>query len=356
MWARNRLVLMMIVGAIPSFFPFSPAIALDPQEIASQAAKFVVKIDGSGGGTGFIVRKNGNRYTVLTNEHVVRSVASYTIVTTDNRIYRIDSNQIQKFSGVDLVEVQFTSTDNYSVAELSNSSTNSLGGKVYTYGFNSITKGLPERIPQFLQGTIAGNLPNGYNGYTLTFNLTAIRGLSGSPLLDENGKVIGIYGLADHQGGITLGIPINAYARHTSTSSIKPTTSSPSSRNTKLPKNTRSNKMVFNTFSQLMSWNFDSTQNRLYFKTNAGVQPAAVLLFNPTRLVIDLPNIGFSRQLVTEKLTGDYESLTIEQYENTTTRLSLEVKSGFTINPRQVKFTGENPIDWYVSLPDPELR
>jgi serine protease Do len=219
MWGWNRFIPVAIVSIASSLLSIAPSVALEPPEIAAQAAKFVVKIDGGGGGTGFIVRKNGNRYTVLTNEHVIRSAVNYTITTSDNRRYIINSNLIRKVSGVDLAEIEFTSTTNYSAAELSNSSTNSLGRKIYSYGFNAISQGLPERSPQFLQGSIAGNLPSSRNGYSLTFNLTAMPGLSGSPLLDESGKVIGVYGLADRQGGgftVTLGIPIDIYQRYAS--------------------------------------------------------------------------------------------------------------------------------------------
>jgi hypothetical protein len=33
----------------------------------------------------------------------------------------------------------------------------------------------------------------------------------------------------------------------------------------------------------------------------------------------------------------------------------LEVKQGYTLNPKQISFTGYNPIDWSVDLPNPSL-
>ena len=45
---------------------------------------------------------------------------------------------------------------------------------------------------------------------------------------------------------------------------------------------------------QLLSWRFDSNQNRLVFTTDAGVQPKAQLIANPTRVVIDLPGISLT--------------------------------------------------------------
>ncbi len=105
---------------------------------------------------------------------------------------------------------------------------------------------------------------------------------------------------------------------------------------------------------QLASWRFDASKNRLDFKTDAGVQPRAQMLFNPTRLVIDLPGIGFPKPTITQKLTGNFRSLRVGQFDGSTTRLVLELQPGFTLNPKRVQFTGENPIDWYVSIPIPE--
>jgi N-acetylmuramoyl-L-alanine amidase len=105
---------------------------------------------------------------------------------------------------------------------------------------------------------------------------------------------------------------------------------------------------------QLASWKFDASKNRLDFKTNAGVQPKAVMLFNPTRLVIDLPGIGFPRPTVTQKLIGNFRSLRVGQFDGTTTRLVLELQPGYSLDPKRVQFTGENPIDWYVTIPAPE--
>ncbi len=105
---------------------------------------------------------------------------------------------------------------------------------------------------------------------------------------------------------------------------------------------------------QLASWKFDPTRNRLDFKTDAGVQPKAVLLFNPTRLVIDLPGISFPKSTITQKLTGNFRSLRVGQFDGGTARLVLELQPGYTLNPKRVQFTGENPIDWYVNIPVPE--
>jgi Trypsin-like peptidase domain/AMIN domain len=339
--------------------PSDNRLALTPPEIQAQMAQFVVKIDGVGegnNGSGFIVKKNGNRYTVLTNEHVVRNSTRQTITTPDGKNYSFSAENIRTLPGIDLAEITFVSEEIYNIAKLSTSSMG-LGDPVYVYGWNAVRKPIyPVRQARFSTGNINQNLPidNSYRGYTLVFSLPAVRGLSGSPLLNESGEVIGIYGLTDlGNNSSTLGISIATYQRYAGTARVTSVALPPKNRVTKPPENIQTRR-TGSPSGQLEFWKFDPSQNRLYFKTTAGVQPKAVLLYNPTRLVIDLPGIGFSRPVIIERLTGNYRSLRVGQFDNTTTRLVLELRDGMTFNPKRVQFTGTNPIDWYVSLPDPE--
>jgi N-acetylmuramoyl-L-alanine amidase len=107
--------------------------------------------------------------------------------------------------------------------------------------------------------------------------------------------------------------------------------------------------------AQLQTWQFSSDGRKLSFRTDGGVQPRAMLLFSPTRLVIDLPGITFPRPTVTQRLVGFYNTLRVGQFDASTTRLVLEVKQGYTLNPKQINFTGYNPIDWSFDLPTPVL-
>nr|MBW4577796.1 AMIN domain-containing protein [Aphanothece sp. CMT-3BRIN-NPC111] len=103
----------------------------------------------------------------------------------------------------------------------------------------------------------------------------------------------------------------------------------------------------------LLSWRFDVNQNQLLFTTDAGVQPKALLMFNPTRLVIDLPGTNLGRPTVTEPIGGAISSLRIGQAEDTTTRLVLELNPGYTLNPQQVLVRGATPLNWSVQIPKP---
>lgn len=105
--------------------------------------------------------------------------------------------------------------------------------------------------------------------------------------------------------------------------------------------------------ARLQSWRFDASQNRLYITTEGGVQPKAQLIFNPTRLVIDLPGTSLGRQSVNQAFSGAIESVRLGQFDDDTTRIVVELKDGYTIDPSQVKFQGISPSEWTVDLPTP---
>jgi N-acetylmuramoyl-L-alanine amidase len=105
--------------------------------------------------------------------------------------------------------------------------------------------------------------------------------------------------------------------------------------------------------ARLQSWRFDASENRLYITTEGGVQPKAQLIFNPTRLVIDLPGTSLGRPSVSQTLSGAIESVRIGQFDDETTRIVVELRDGFTLDPQQVKFRGISPSEWTVDLPKP---
>lgn len=106
--------------------------------------------------------------------------------------------------------------------------------------------------------------------------------------------------------------------------------------------------------AKLNSWRFDASQNRLEIKTDGAVQPKAQLVFNPTRLVIDLPGTQFGRPQLTQPVGGTIRSLRVGQFDENTARIVVELVPGYTLDPQQVKFVGVSPNNWTVQLPKPE--
>ncbi|OCQ92411.1 N-acetylmuramoyl-L-alanine amidase [Oscillatoriales cyanobacterium USR001] len=105
--------------------------------------------------------------------------------------------------------------------------------------------------------------------------------------------------------------------------------------------------------ARLESWRFDANQNRLYFTTVGGVQPKAQLIFNPTRLVIDLPETSLGGTSLAQPVSGGFESVRVGQFDAVTTRIVVQLSPGYTLDPQQVRFRGISPSQWTVDLPVP---
>ena len=106
--------------------------------------------------------------------------------------------------------------------------------------------------------------------------------------------------------------------------------------------------------AQLQFWRFDPQQNRLEFTTDAGVQPRAQLLSNPTRIVVDLPGTTLGQPTVNQAVEGMVRAIRIGQFDAQTTRLVIELAPGYTVDPAQVIVQGQTPQQWVVQLPTPE--
>lgn len=107
--------------------------------------------------------------------------------------------------------------------------------------------------------------------------------------------------------------------------------------------------------ANLQFWRFDANRNRLEFTTSSRVQPRAQLLFNPTRLVIDLPGVRLGRSMQEQPVkTRGIRSVRVGQFTPGTTRIVIELIRGYTLDPQQVRFQGATPSQWRVQLPTPQ--
>ncbi|MCC5608027.1 N-acetylmuramoyl-L-alanine amidase [Nostoc sp. CHAB 5834] len=105
--------------------------------------------------------------------------------------------------------------------------------------------------------------------------------------------------------------------------------------------------------ARLQSWRFDTNQNRLEINTLGDVQPQAQLIFNPTRLVIDLPGTTFGRPQLTQQVGGGIRAIRVGQFDEQTTRIVVELTPGYTLDPKGVQFVGTTGDRWMVQLPTP---
>ncbi len=103
--------------------------------------------------------------------------------------------------------------------------------------------------------------------------------------------------------------------------------------------------------ARLESWHFDANHNRLEIKTVGAVKPKSQLIFNPTRLVIDLPETTFGRSQVTQSVGGAIRSIRVGQFDKQTTRIVVELTPGYILDPQQVQLVGATASRWLVKLP-----
>jgi serine protease Do len=206
MRTSDRLAAMLtgtaVVSAIVITMP-SSASALSGKQVNDIAREVTVLIRGEQGhGSGVIIQKSGNTYYVLTAEHVVRKKDDFKLVTADKQAYAVDYSQIQKINGVDLALVKFTSDKNYQVAKVGTAKT-SEGQDVYVSGWPSNgaigAAAGGELIRQFTSGSISGFLPKPLNGYSMIYTNVTRSGMSGCPVLDTAGRLVGIHGMGDKE-------------------------------------------------------------------------------------------------------------------------------------------------------------
>ncbi|MBD1214905.1 MAG: GUN4 domain-containing protein [Dolichospermum circinale Clear-D4] len=182
---------------------YQPVSALTPVQVNDIAKPITVMIGGlDGKGSGVIIDKNGNTYTVLTANHVVNKAGYglYEIITHDGQKYEME-NKAQTLGKLDLALVKFTSSKNYPLAKIADSQTIKEGARVYYAGF-------PANQPRnyrFIPADITGRSQN-QEGYELSYNGQALPGMSGGPVLNEEGLLIAIHGKAETQSIIIQGV------------------------------------------------------------------------------------------------------------------------------------------------------
>ncbi len=99
-------------------------------------------------------------------------------------------------------------------------------------------------------------------------------------------------------------------------------------------------------------WHFNPYLQQLDLITDEGVQPKVELMSNPSRLVIDLPGMTLGNGTTThEKVEPTIQDIRVGQFDAQTTRLVVELTSGYTLDTTKVRVIGESPTHWIVQLP-----
>jgi tetratricopeptide (TPR) repeat protein len=184
-------------------------------KIAKDISVYIETIGGQNSGSGVILHKQGDLYTVLTVAHVVHKGKVFQFTTPDSQVHQSINNSVrQATNNLDLATVQFRSNKSYPVAKLGSSQSLSAGMEIYVAGFPAQTTTIRSGILNFTKGAITANANKANDkGYSLIYNNATLPGMSGGPVLNERGEVVAIHGQGDRAAdgqktGFNLGIVI----------------------------------------------------------------------------------------------------------------------------------------------------
>ncbi|MFN6567293.1 trypsin-like peptidase domain-containing protein [Dendronalium sp. ChiSLP03b] len=200
----------VLFGAAIAIVQPQVATALTATQVSAIAEQITVRIDGANTGSGVIIDRQGNNYTVITCWHVVQLQGSYTVYTPDGKQYTINHSQVKRLANVDLAVFQFSSNQNYRIAEKGNSEQVKLGTTVHVAGYPQGTSDI-----DFRSGSISRLVTKPKDGYAFVYDVGGFPGMSGGAILDEQGKLVAIHGRAstypDTGATNVFGIPLKTY-------------------------------------------------------------------------------------------------------------------------------------------------
>jgi hypothetical protein len=169
------------------------------QRLAQQTTVRIITPNASG--SGVILQRQGQIYTVLTSWHVVAFSDQHTIMTPDGRRYTPISRQLKQLGNTDLAITQFLSNSDYQVASISNQPV-LIGEPVFAAGFpmyqgqslaTTFDQGI--RVFRLTRGEVSVLPPKSLaQGYRLGYTNDIAVGMSGGPIFNTDGLLIGING------------------------------------------------------------------------------------------------------------------------------------------------------------------
>jgi serine protease Do len=190
-------------------FPWrSEGLAFIPSELVAEkvsqtAAEITVKVSGQDFlGSGIIFQQQDEAYLVLTNQHVLRGgKPPFKIQTSDGKVYQGQVVTTDTFSQDDLALLSFKSDRiKYQTATIGDYSQLQPGESIFAAGFPSnseltFAQSVTESGFTFTKGKVVIVLDKPLQeGYQIAYTNNVQKGMSGGPLLNQQGKLVGING------------------------------------------------------------------------------------------------------------------------------------------------------------------
>jgi serine protease Do len=174
----------------------------------SVTVEIKLKSDPQAVGSGVLINRQGNLYTVVTNRHVIcgrsdcNAIAendTYFLFLADSQHYQVKKSAIRflgKNNDLDLAIVQFRSNQNYNVVKIADPGSLKTTDKIFTAGFPLKQAGLSFNEGEAI-GVVNKRLNGDNGGYTIVYNADTLPGMSGGGVFNTNGQLVAIHGYGD---------------------------------------------------------------------------------------------------------------------------------------------------------------
>ncbi|MCS6782427.1 MAG: serine protease [Gloeomargarita sp. SKYBB_i_bin120] len=169
-----------------------------PDNLTRLARRITVQVQvGQSWGSGVLLARRGQTYVLVTNQHVLdsdRRANRYHVRTPDGQRYlaRIRS---WLSAAIDAAILEFTSSETYDLACL-NPRLPQVGEPVWAAGFPFPTETQPDPGLVVTTGQVRMLLPQPLEGgYRLGYTNEIYKGMSGGPVLNQQGHVVALNGM-----------------------------------------------------------------------------------------------------------------------------------------------------------------
>ncbi|UJB68015.1 SUMF1/EgtB/PvdO family nonheme iron enzyme [Acaryochloris sp. 'Moss Beach'] len=196
------------------------SLAKSVRDIRQIARRITVRIMTQGpSGSGVLIKRNDNIYTVLTAAHVIknsnRGEEAY-VETYDGETHLLNTQLMQVDAKADIAIATFTTNNNYRVTDIGKFKDLGILDDIYVGGYPLADQAISVSTMTLTRGEVA-SIGEFEDGYGFSYTAVTKAGMSGGPVLDREGRLIGIHGRAAGQrlqqvrikDGLNLGIPIN---------------------------------------------------------------------------------------------------------------------------------------------------
>jgi tetratricopeptide (TPR) repeat protein len=186
----------VLIGLLMLLVESQVAFGLSASEVEKIAREITVQIvdseNPSFAGSGILINRSNNTYTLLTADHVVKK-GKKQIITPDKQSYQIKN--IKPLRNLDLAVVEFNTNQKYATAKIGDSDKITKSTLIYVAGFPAKTAAAPNVDFRLKEGRVDAK-GSQRDGYDLSYDNRTSSGMSGGAILNEQGELVGIHGRA----------------------------------------------------------------------------------------------------------------------------------------------------------------